>query len=67
MRADLRGMTRDLLLGPDARTRGLFETPVVARYCDEVDRDAGNADRLWTLLVLELWLRDLVPGADSAR
>jgi asparagine synthase (glutamine-hydrolysing) len=60
MRTDLRALTRDALLGPDARTRELFDRAVVARYCDEVDADAGHADRLWTLLVLELWLRDLV-------
>ncbi|MFO0629821.1 MAG: asparagine synthase (glutamine-hydrolyzing) [Polyangiales bacterium] len=67
MRHDLKAMTRDLLLGADARTRDLFEPAEVRRICDEVHRDAGNADRLWTLLVLELWLRSLVPTAPGGR
>ena len=63
MRHDLREMTRDLLLSPRALQRGLLAPAAV----EALVRDAGrtDADRLWTLLLLEQWHRafvDAPPG-----
>ncbi len=63
MAHDLREMTRDLLLSPRALQRGLLAPAAV----EALVRDAGrtDADRLWTLLLLEQWHRafvDAPPG-----
>ncbi len=57
MRRDLREMTRDVLLSERARARGLFNPREVERLVDGIDRGTTNPDRVWTLLVLELWFR----------
>jgi asparagine synthase (glutamine-hydrolysing) len=60
-RNELRPITRELLLGDRARSRGWFRTRAVERLLD--DHDAGRADnghRLWTLVMLELWQREHV-------
>ena len=51
---------RELLLDPDARTRGLLKPEAVER-----DLAAGrwrDADAIWRALNAELWLRELVPA-----
>lgn len=60
MRRDLAGMVRDVLLDRTARDRGLFEPAAVRRLIDDLGRDRNAPDRVWTLLVLELWLREFV-------
>ncbi|MCI0635407.1 MAG: asparagine synthase C-terminal domain-containing protein, partial [Actinobacteria bacterium] len=65
-RHELREMTHDLLLDARARQRGYFRPEEVARYLDEhVRGEAYHHDRLWALLMLELWHRTFVdrPGA----
>jgi asparagine synthase (glutamine-hydrolysing) len=57
-RGELRGMARNLLLGPSARTRAYVRTDRVAAFFDEQDRGAHHGEKLWNLLVLELWLRE---------
>jgi asparagine synthase (glutamine-hydrolysing) len=57
LRTDLRAMTRDVLLDRTARERGLFDPAEVQRLFEDFDRGRGDADRLWTLLMLELWFR----------
>lgn len=57
-REDLREVSRDLLLGERARSRGQLRPAAVERLL--ADHDAGRADhghRIWCLLVLELWQR----------
>jgi asparagine synthase (glutamine-hydrolysing) len=66
MKHDLAAMTRDLLLDRTARERGLFRPREVERLIGSVDRDWNAPDRVWTLLVLELWLREFVDGAAHA-
>lgn len=64
LREDLRDLSRDLLLAPDALARDLFEIREVARLLDDhrTQRlDAGWA--LWTLLMLEVWHREVLRGA----
>jgi len=48
------------LLDRTARERGLFEPAEVRRVVDAVDRERDAPDRVWTLLVLELWFREFV-------
>jgi asparagine synthase (glutamine-hydrolysing) len=57
-RGELRPMARDLLLGADARTRDYVETACVRQFLDEQDRGAHHGEKLWNLVVLELWLRE---------
>ena len=60
-RGDLRDLAHDLLLGERAQARGWFRPEAVAGLLAE--HEAGRADhghRLWTLTMLELWLREHV-------
>jgi asparagine synthase (glutamine-hydrolysing) len=64
LREDLRDFSRDLLLAPDAFGRGLFERREVERLLDDHGAhrlEAGWA--LWTLLMLEVWGREVAAGA----
>ncbi len=60
MREDLRPMTRDLLQGPRARARGLFDPAAVDAMLARAERERTDADRLWTMLILEAWFREFV-------
>lgn len=60
MREDLGSLTRDVLLDRRARERGLFDQAEVQRLIDAMDRDHDAPDRVWTLLVLELWFREFI-------
>jgi asparagine synthase (glutamine-hydrolysing) len=66
MKHDLAEMTRDLLLDRTARERGLFRPREVERLIGAMDQDWNAPDRVWTLLVLELWFREFVDGAAAA-
>ena len=60
MRDDLGTMVRDVLLDRTARERGLFEPRYVEALIGRVDTDREAPDRVWTLLVLELWFREFI-------
>jgi asparagine synthase (glutamine-hydrolysing) len=60
MKDDLGAMTRDVLLDRRARQRGLFEPREVERLIGAMDREHHAPDRVWTLLVLELWFREFI-------
>jgi asparagine synthase (glutamine-hydrolysing) len=63
-RRELRDMTRDVLLGRQARQRGIFRMPEVEALL--ATHDAGRRDysaRLWALMCFELWMRQWVDGA----
>ena len=65
-RHELRGMVRDLLLDGTARARGLFAPDAVARLVATLEGRNPRYDRVWTLLMLELWFREFIdrrPGA----
>jgi len=56
--AELRDMTRDILLSPTARQRGIFRPAEVERVLRV--HDSGRRDcsaRLWALVCFELWMR----------
>jgi asparagine synthase (glutamine-hydrolysing) len=68
-RGDLRTLTRELLLGSDARSRGWFHAASVERLLDEhATEQADHGHRIWTLVMLELWQRTHVEttGLDAA-
>ena len=59
LRGPLRPMIEDLLLAPSARSAALFERTVLQRLATEHAAGTVRHDgRLWTLLCLELWLRE---------
>jgi asparagine synthase (glutamine-hydrolysing) len=67
LRGPLADMTHALLGDGRLRTRGLFEPRAVARLWDE--HRTGRRDhreRLWTLVMLELWFRQFVDGGGAA-
>jgi asparagine synthase (glutamine-hydrolysing) len=62
---DFAPLVADLVLGPRARARGLFEPDAIARLVRE--HRAGTAqhgDRLWLLLNLEIWQRVFIDGEE---
>jgi len=65
-RGELEELARDLLTDRTARERGLFDPASVVRILDEHRAGGDHADRLWSLIVLELWFRTYVDGAAAA-
>jgi asparagine synthase (glutamine-hydrolysing) len=64
LRGDLRDWSRDILLDADTLARGYFDPAAVRGLLDRHDAGAdGEAKRLWSLLMLELWHRDFIDGA----
>ena len=58
LRRDLRELMEDLLAPAQVRARGLFEPAAVARLIAEhLGGARAHSDRLWTLMMTELWLR----------
>jgi asparagine synthase (glutamine-hydrolysing) len=65
LRHDLRQMTRDVLLDRTARERGLFDPDHVAELVASLDHESARVDRVWTLLMLELWFRTFIDAPRS--
>jgi asparagine synthase (glutamine-hydrolysing) len=68
LREDLRDLSHDLLLGPDALANDLFDRRQVASLLD--DHGAGRLDAgwaIWTLLMLEVWGREVARPARPVR
>ena len=66
-RSELRDMTRDVLLSPAARQRGLFRIAEVETLIRT--HDAGRRDcsaRLWALVCFELWMRQWADRAPAS-
>ncbi|HEY3352296.1 MAG TPA: asparagine synthase (glutamine-hydrolyzing) [Polyangia bacterium] len=59
LREELAGMARDLLTDDTARGRGLVDPRGVARLLAEHRAGVDHGDRLWNLLILELWCREV--------
>jgi asparagine synthase (glutamine-hydrolysing) len=63
-RGPLLPMFRDLVLAPDARTRGVFATPVVEDLLAQHQARAWDwQHELWAILWLELWYREMLPAS----
>ncbi|TMQ73886.1 MAG: asparagine synthase (glutamine-hydrolyzing) [Candidatus Eisenbacteria bacterium] len=66
LRGPLRDAAHELLAGPRARARGMFSPPAIARMLDQHERGRWNwHTQLWTLMMLELWLREYVDRAPT--
>ena len=65
LRRDLRPMIHDLLLDRTARERGLFDPTYVGTLVASLDRESVQVDRIWTLLMLELWFREFIDAPRS--
>ena len=64
---ELRDMVVDTLTASAARSRGLFSQTATARLLDEQRRGREDHSRaLWTLLTLELWLRNVLDASAAA-
>jgi asparagine synthase (glutamine-hydrolysing) len=60
LRGPLQPLMHDLLSAASVRQRGYFSPPVVAGWIDEhLSGRANHSHRLWALMVLELWQRQL--------
>jgi asparagine synthase (glutamine-hydrolysing) len=67
-RVELRDMAHDLLLSPQAAQRGHFRPSVVASLLAEHESgERDHSDKLWDLLVLELWHRVFVEKSSSSQ
>jgi asparagine synthase (glutamine-hydrolysing) len=64
LRGELHGYAREVLLDPVARSRGQLRPERVAALLDRHAAGVEDCSQgIWTLLVLELWQRELVDGA----
>ena len=58
----LHGYARETLLSERARGRGLFRPEAVTALLDRHKAGEDHGERLWNLLILETWFRELVDG-----
>ena len=68
LRGPLAPMVNDLLLDGRLRNRGVFQDHEIVRLWRE--HRSGRSDhrhRLWSLVMLELWFRQFLDGADASR
>ena len=63
-RSELKEMLHDVLLDTTSQQRGMFDPAVVRRLVEEhTSSQADHAYKLWSLLILELWMRRFVDDA----
>jgi hypothetical protein len=62
LRGRLHGFARETLLSDAARGRGLFRSEAVTNLLDRHRAGEDHGERLWNLIVLETWQRELVDG-----
>ena len=66
LRHELKDLAYDTLLSARATARGLFRAEAVRRLLDEhVSGQRLHHDRIWALLMLELWFAMWIDGADA--
>jgi asparagine synthase (glutamine-hydrolysing) len=58
----LHGTARELLLSAEARGRGLFAPAAVEALLDRHRAGEDHGERIWNLMVLETWFRELIDG-----
>jgi asparagine synthase (glutamine-hydrolysing) len=56
---ELYGFAREVLLSQAARERGLFEPRAIDNLLARHQRGEDHGDRIWNLVVLELWYREV--------
>jgi asparagine synthase (glutamine-hydrolysing) len=62
LRGRLHEHARDTLLSAEARARGLFDPAGVTALLDRHRAGEDHGERIWNLLVLETWQREMVDG-----
>lgn len=62
LRGRLYGFARETLLSDAARARGLFRPEAVADLLERHHAGEDHGERIWNLIVLETWQRELVDG-----
>jgi len=68
LREDLRPLMDDLLGPEQVRARGLFRVEAVERLrAEHAAGQRSHADRLWTLMMAELWLREYLDRGGAWR
>jgi asparagine synthase (glutamine-hydrolysing) len=68
LRTDLRDVMEDLLAPARVRARGLLAPAAVATLQREhLEARRNHADRLWALMMLELWMRHSLDGVADGR
>src|SRR5689334_4529089 len=68
LRTDLRHVVEDALAPDRVRARGLWRPDVVARLVrEQLDGVRTHGDRLWTLVMLELWMREYLDARGTWR
>ena len=68
LRGDLRPLLEDLLGAERVRARGLFRVDTVeALKAEHLAGRRSHADRLWTLMMAELWLREYLDRGGAWR
>jgi asparagine synthase (glutamine-hydrolysing) len=66
LRGELRDWSREILLDSRTLGRGYFEPAAVRRLLERHDGGAdGDAKRIWALVMLELWHRELIDVPNS--
>jgi asparagine synthase (glutamine-hydrolysing) len=66
LRTDLRGMMEECLSPDRIRLRGLFAPDTVeALKKEHLDGSRSHSDRLWTLMMAELWMRHYLDTGGS--
>jgi asparagine synthase (glutamine-hydrolysing) len=58
----LHAFARETLLSDAARARGLFQPAAVTSLLDRHRTGEDHGERIWNLLALEIWYRELVDG-----
>jgi asparagine synthase (glutamine-hydrolysing) len=67
-RGELRGFARDVLLDRDTLGRGWFREDYVRELLERHDAEVqDHSQGIWTLLMFELWHREFLDGAQTAR
>jgi asparagine synthase (glutamine-hydrolysing) len=66
LRGPFRLLVNDLVLGPRALERGLFDPGALRRLADAHRTGAAeHGDRLWLLINLEIWQRMFLDGEEA--
>jgi asparagine synthase (glutamine-hydrolysing) len=65
LRAEMRDFACDMLLDGTARQRGLFDADYVRQLLDQHAIGQNWSNRIWALLMLELWFRMWIDRADT--
>ena len=67
LRTDLRETMEDLLSSERIRSRGLFDAEIVREMKEShLSGISMHSDRLWTLMMLELWMREYLDTPPTA-